>query len=355
MMQWRIIRQWLGFLLVFCSFHFLEGAVTGTVYLSDGKIYQGAISLSRSLYFQDLIQRRPVAIRLEQVYMLELILQSQGMKQSSQEESSSSIERRFILGVHTWDGQSYWGQLHNKVFVTLANRKKYGFGLPKVQLLRNIPEVLNQGYFMYLIMDAGTKHKVPDLRKLTGAISPGGIFQQVYAVHENYGVVFAGRISADGQTYQFTRLIPGYYQLFWIGPKEIVFGMNPPPRHDLMDTLVDMEASTLGSWIRQHSDGGISMQMIYACGRYSKVQALVMQESTRLASPGLPTIQDVIQERKFWLWICSFRQNKWRVNHSVLLFQQKKSQPWPQLFHDDRIAQVWVPDTGTRTFDYSLP
>jgi hypothetical protein len=313
-----------------CPIH----AVEGSIILSNGLTYTGKITLSLPVQFHDIYRRKFIFLALSQVYRITLWEESVLFGKPWREEkdpSEPAIEKKYLMSVITWEGEQYWGYFHCRV--TLHEKfRQHKFLIAPIQVVRNVP--FSELYYVKeIICQATPKVSIPDpsrLLALCGKIQPAKVFHTIYAVHCQLGIIFQGIISQDGQWYEIQDIVPGHYDLFFVGDREFVFGITPPDRKSLLDQEVVSSRPGFEKWIAS----GSNRQLLYMMGRLSDIKAIVAEE-----------ILSSNQEREcvFWLCLCFYRNGEWRLKNYHLLHRQNGNIPWPKLLVDPTVANVVVP------------
>lgn len=326
----------------------ISAGLPGEVTLSNGQKYTGQISLNRRLSFQDLVQKKNVHILLSQVYRIETMIESTAPYENWQARENLTLARRFILSIHTWEGQTYWARLHLQVFVRLANQNRLTFVLPKTQFvsqgLNSANATQTKIVTQIQFFPPSPNCVPPTLLSLSGSISPPGIFCKVYALQEQYKIWLAGEVAQDGASYHIKSIMPGNYQLFFATNRELVFGLQEPLRANLMDKEIASDMPILDFWVKSQADTMYQAQMLYAIGRHSMAKILVMQQP-------LPNV--ISGKQKIELWLCKFHQNRWLVQCRYVLLEQPIVQR-PVLLYDTRLENLIVPihASGIQRWDY---
>ena len=84
---------------------------------------------------------------------------------------------------------------------------------------------------------------------LSGKLAPAATFKRVYAIHHSLGIIFSCATSADGTSYQLNDLVPGSYDLFIVGNREIVFYLTPPPLQRVLDKKIRLDSREFLAWL----------------------------------------------------------------------------------------------------------
>lgn len=346
------------FLLLLCCFVLFPRlyAVEGTVHLSNGKSHTGKISLSHAISFRDIFRQKDISLSLSQIYRISLLEEGIYGNVPFDEDlaAHSRIEKKYLMGVTTWEGKIYWGYFNCRV--TIRDRAKtLKFTLSHTQTTNQL-KLSELYYIKELVCQPPKDGAVPsdeESLSLCGSIHPKGVFKDAYAVHYQLGIIFPGQISEEGGWYSFANIVPGNYDLIFSGERNIVFAMSPPMRKDLMDNEVNEESLQLISWLENTGNRGGNRRTLYLSGRRSDARAIVSEEF--LARPEKLSLEETTPKkglRLFWLCLASWRGHNFAIKNFQLLSRQELTVSPPQLCLDPRLSNIVVPlDGGKRRYD----
>ena len=347
----------LGSLICLLYFIFVPAwAIEGTVLLSNGKSCSGKLSLSRALQFDDLFTKKPVFLALSQVFRIIVWEQTTIFAIPSQQSdtpdaiATPALEKRYVMGVTTWTGESYWGYFHCRITVKEKHRERK-FIIAPVQVARNIP-FSDLYHVKEVICQPAPSGNIPaadQLLYLCGVIKPGKAFRRIYAVHQTLGLIIAGKIFPEQNWYEIRDILPGNYDLVVVGETEVLFAFTPPERKHIMDKEVNEFSSDFMTWIEgQPSQDGqdrIKRRLLYLVGQRSDTRAILAEDNQSTANTDAEAPR-IIGARRFWLCLCSYRHEQWQINNFQLLLQQDSDKAWPNFLIAPELGNVELSSQG---------
>jgi hypothetical protein len=263
------------------------------------------------------------------------------------------VERKYILSMSTWDGVRYWGRLNLRISVVQPHKKRrFILSSTKASSLVVDNETVNHVKNVIFTRAEGKAPGADNFLSLCGKLEPAGVFQKIYAVHHELGIIFPGEITKNGTWYSIPDVMPGSYDLFLIGKSEIVFALSPPERKNLMDFPISENTQHFTSWL---ASGNTKRELLYCIGRQSNTKAIVAEEKmTQLVQmPGKILPLQAVPKRFLYLWLCSFRSGRWEQNNFCLLYEQDTQKALPALLLDANLANITLPlENGPQQYDY---
>ncbi len=314
-----------GVWFCFCFFPCLAG-VEGEVFLENEKSFSGLISINRNIRFKDIFRDQVFNFRLEDIAQIELKEESTRPVILLQAKRAEDKLVKYMVIITTWKGKKYWGRKSFNLTVyndnNMGERRKKRFVLPKTQKLslRTLERVKK-------VIFRSSTYGFPNLDRilsLSGKVSIAAakkknLFQKVYALHRDLPLVFSGEVKEN--RYLIRNLVPGKYDLFFVGDTAIVFFLSPTKRKAILDKPTLYAKNSLSNWVKSRSEVKLSRRLFHFSGHYSNTRAMVLEGESQVS-----------------LWVCNLQSRQWYLENSYILYKSKDKGKQPALLFDPRLG-----------------
>ena len=318
-------------------------AFTGTIYLSDGQILHGKVCFSQSLYFWDIVRKHRIRLDASDIVLIKPLLESaQELLSWKHPEASGKLEIRYLLAFYTKKHHCYWGRCSFRVSIRIR-RKVRRFILSKSYLRIDRPDHKLPVHIIKIINNNFPSTLLDQSFALSGKLYPKKNFRKLYAIHQKLGMIFSAKLTPNADSYSFPYILPGMYDYFIIGQKEIIFYCSMPERKKILDQMIQENSFSLRSWLDRKEKNVLLCKLLYSKGRYSDTKAIIMEEKYEDVpkNPSLKHKRKIL--RRYYLWICCYKSGRWRRKNRILLYQQDAKDTPPKLFIDRRLSSIFVP------------